>query len=362
MTLFSRRTAFFGSLAFFVGSSLLFSANSLPAAPPEEFEEPGGLVWFIGTVEQVVDGVPTIDLGEVHTLRRADEGETFTPRKGAKDSTPDLRLPRECTVTAIRYSDNHFSPLGVMEVSLSSPTWCQMKKPASFTPEVGDLVMFVAAPGNLGSGDAIRDSFIRHRIVSNSRENRYSTVRELIEANTLQRVIEKQPNWIEGRRRIAGFIRSPSVTKEMHARLKPFINQIMAFQDYQDRGVDVAQVTSEAWAIVLEKLRYTTVSTDVKMKQVDDDAVAKPIATETSVDPGQLITVRRIVDESMFQRSSEERNTLAAICATLLYTKTSNERQWMSQQLAKSQFPALRDQEQTLVDMEAIMRRVRQTE
>ena len=228
--------------------------------------------------------------------------------------------------------------------------------------EVGDLVMFVDAPGNLGSGDAIRDSFIRHRIVSNSCGNRYSTVRELVEADTLQRVIEKQPNWIEGKRRIAGFIRSPSVTKEMDARLKPFVNQILTFQDYQDRGVDVAQVTSEAWASVLEKLRYTKESTDTNMQEGDGDAVAEPIATETTVDPGQLITVRRLVDESMFQRFPEERNTMAVICATLLYTKTSNERQWIAQQLAKSQFPVLGDQEQPLIDMEAIMRRVRQTE
>ena len=362
MTFLSRRTAVFGSLAFLVGSASLYSANALTAAPPDEIEEPAGLVWFIGTVEQVVDGVPTIDLGEVHTLRRADEGEPFKARKGANDSTPDLRLPRLCTVAAIRYRDNHFSPLGVLEVSLSNPTWCQMKKPASFTPEVGDLVMFVAAPGDLGSGDAIRDSFIRHRIVSNSSGNRYSTVRELVEADTLQRVIERQPNWVEGKRRIAGVIRSPSVTKEMHARLKPFFNQIITFQDYQDRGVDVAQVTSESWGKVLEQLRYTKESTDTKMKEVNGEAVAEPIVTESTVDPGQLITVRSLVDKSLFQRFPEERNTMAVICATLLYTKTSNERQWIAQQLAKSQFPVLGDQEQPLIDMEAIMRRVRQTE
>ncbi|MBC7968469.1 MAG: hypothetical protein H7Z17_21395 [Fuerstia sp.] len=362
MTFTSRRTALFGSLALLVGSAMLCSAKALPAAPPAEIEEPAGLVWFIGTVEQVVEGVPTIDLGEVHTLRRADQAASFKSRKGANDSTPDLRLPAECTVATIRYSDNHFTPLGVMEVSFSNPTWCQMKKPASFTSEVGDLVMFVAAPGNLGSGDAIRDSFIRHRIVSNSSGNRYSTVRELVEADTLQRVMERQPSWVEGKRRIAGVIRSPSVTKQMHTRLKPFVNQIMAFQEYQDRGVDVAQVTSEAWASVLEKLRYTKESTDTNIKEIDGDAVAQPIVTENTVDPGKLITVRRLVDESMFQRFPEERNTMAVICATLLYTKTSNERQWIAQQFAKSQFPGLGRQEQALIDMEAIMRRVRQTE
>ncbi|MEJ7592699.1 MAG: hypothetical protein WKF77_14210 [Planctomycetaceae bacterium] len=138
----------------------------------------------------------------------------------------------------------------------------------------------------------------------------------------------------------------------------------MTFQDYQDRGVNVADVTSESWRNVLDELRYRNESTDTKMQEVDADgnAAATPIVTENTVDPGQLVTVRRVVDESMFQRFPEERNTIAAICATLLYTKTSNERQWMAQQLARSQFSALGNQEQTLIDMEAIMRRVRQTE
>ena len=46
-----------------------YPANCLEAVPSEEIEETEGLVWFIGTVEQVIDGVPLIDLGEVHTLR-----------------------------------------------------------------------------------------------------------------------------------------------------------------------------------------------------------------------------------------------------------------------------------------------------
>ena len=364
MTFLSRRMAVFGSCGLVVGGAMFWTANCLQAAPPDDIEEPAGLVWFIGTVEQVVDGVPLIALGEVHTLRTAKEGAPFKSNSGATDSRELYRLPGESTVAAIRHRDNHFSPLGVMEVSFSNPTWSQMKKPVSFTPEIGDLVMFVESPGNLGSGDAIRDAFFRHRIVANSSGNRYSTVRESIEADTLQRVIEKQPNWVEGNRRIAGVIRSPSVTKDMHTRLKPFMNQIMTFQEYQDRGVNVGDVTSEPWRNVLEELRSRKESTDTKMQEVDGDpgVAAEPIVTESTVDPGQLVTVRRVVDEAMFQRFPEERNTIAAICAALLYTKTSNERQWMAQELAKSQFPALSNQEQTLIDMEAIMRRVRQTE
>ncbi|MEJ7592698.1 MAG: hypothetical protein WKF77_14205 [Planctomycetaceae bacterium] len=177
MTLLSRRKAVLGSCGLIAGVAMLWTANCLQAAPPDDIEEPEGLVWFIGTVEQVVDGVPLIDLGEVHTLRAAAEGEPFRSKSRPTDVNDLYRRPRESTVAAIRNRDNHFSPLGVMEVSFSNPTWSQMKKPTSFTPEIGDLVMFVESPGNLGSGDAIRDAFIRHRIVANSSGNRYSTVR-----------------------------------------------------------------------------------------------------------------------------------------------------------------------------------------
>ncbi len=338
MTFLSRRRAVFGSVTLLVGAVMLSRADRLSAAPPADIEEPVGLVWFIGTVEQVVDGVPLIDLGEVHTLR-----------KGSM-------------VTVIRYRDSHFAPLGVLEIRFSNPGWCQTETPVSFAAEVGDLVMFVEAPGDLGSGDAIRDGFIRHRIVTNANRNRYSTARELIEADTLQRVIEKQPKWVEGKRRIAGVIRSPSVTKDLHTRLKPFINQILTFQDYQDQGVDIAEVTSAPWQDVLAELRHRKELIEISTPGEGLDTAAEPIVTENTVDQGQLVTVRRLVDVSMFQRFAEERNTIAAICAALLYTKTSNERQWMSQQLAKSQFPALSNQEQTLIDMEAIMRQMRKTE
>ena len=338
MTFFPRRTAVFGSVGLLAGCAVFLSENCVSAAPPEAPEEPAGLVWFIGTVEQVVDGVPLIDLGEVQSLRRGS------------------------MVAAIRYRDNHFAPLGVLEIRNSHPTWCQTKKPDSFAAEVGDLVMFVESPGDLGSGDAIRDGFIRHRIVANSNGNRYSTIRDSIEADTLQRVTEKQPNWVEGKRRIAGVIRSPSVTKDMHTRLKPFMSQMLTFQDYQDRGVNVALVTSEPWQNVLKGLRSRKELTNTRVQDADPDAVAEPIVTQNTVDESQLVAVRRVVDESMFQRFPEERNTIAVICAALLYTKTSNERQWIGQQLAKSQFPSLSNQEQTLIDMESIMRRIRKTE
>lgn len=338
MTSNSRRSEFFCSVGLVIASAMLCRATCLQAAPQEVIEEPEGLVWFLGTVEQVVDGAALIDLGEVQTLRQGS------------------------AVAAIRYRNNHFSPLGVLEVRVSHPTWCQTEKPGSFTPEIGDLVMFVESPGDMGSGDAIRDGFIRHRIVANANNNRYSTLRDSIEADTLQRVIEKQPRWMKGKRRIAGVIRSPSVAREMYIRLKPFMNQILLFQDYEDRGVDVAQITPESWQNVLEELRYRKETAHTETHEIDATAADESIVTENSVDQGQLLAVRRAVDESMFQRFPEERNTIAVICGTLLYTKTSNERQWIGQQLDQSQFPALSNQEQTLLDMEAIMRRVRKPE
>ncbi len=334
----SRRTAIFGSMGLFVGSPLLWWANGIQAAPPQDIEEPEGLVWFFGTVEQVVDGVALIDLGEVHALRQG-------------------RM-----LASIRYRDNHFTPLGILEVHASHPTWCQTDKPAFFTPEVGDLVISIEAPGDLGDGDAIRDGFIRHRIVTNANGNRYSTMRDTIEADMLQRMIEKQAGWVKANRRIAGVIRSSSVTTEISTRLKPFIKQIFLFQNYENQGVDVAQVIPDAWRDVLQQLRYRKQSSDIKTPLGDPEASEQPIATEHAVNPSLLVAVRRVVAETMFQRFPEEQHTIAVICAALLYTKTSNERQWIAQQFSQSQFPRLSDQEQTLIDVEAIMRRVRKTE
>ena len=239
-----------------------------------------------------------------------------------------------------------------------------MERPTSFSPEVGDIVMFVAAPGELGSGERIRDSFIRHRLVANSNRNRYSTMRKSIEANALQSIVDKQPNWVRGQRRIAGVVRSASVTNDSYVRLKPFINQIMMFQDYQDQGVQVSQVTSGPWQGLLNELRYKkdAFETSPEVSAEGDAAEAGPaIATENKVNPEMLVTVQRVVNDAMFERFPEERDVIAVVCATLLQTKTSNERQWMGQQLTKSQFPQLGNQDQVLIDMEGVMRIVRKT-
>jgi hypothetical protein len=321
-----------------LGFAIFLPPDRAGAVPPEEFKEPAGLVWFVGTVEQVVDDVPLIDLGEVHTLR-----------DGFK-------------VAAVRYRDNHFLPLGVLEVKHSHPTWCQMLPSTAFTSEVGDLVVFVEAPGDLGAGDAIRDSFIRHRIVANANRNRYSTTRDFIEANELQNVIEKQPAWTEGNRQVAGTIRSPTVTRDTLNHFRLFMTQILLFQDYEDQGVDVAQVTSESWSLILSALRRREESPEAVSTVFAEISSADAVDTEAETEPDRSMAVVREVNDLMFEQSQEERNLIAAICATLLQTKSSNERQWMIQQLAKSQFPFLARQEQVAIDMETIMRRVRKTE
>ena len=345
---------------------LLLAPCSTKAAPFQQIEEPSGLVWFIGTVEQFNDGIPIIDLGEVHTLRTPGEAIPFAVELGGAGAKRVEELPPGCRVVVVRNRNNRFSPLGVMNVQFTYPTWSEMERPTSFSPEVGDIVMFVGAPGELGSGETIRDAFIRHRLIANSNRNRYSTMRESIEANALQGIVEKQPTWVKGQRRIAGVIRSASVTKDSYGRLKPFINQIMMFQDYQDQGVQVSNVTTGAWQSVLDELRFKKDVFEPSPKETasaqTEIAEAGPaIATENKVDPDILVAVQRVVNESMFERFAEERDVIAVVCATLLQTKTSNERQWMGQQLTKSQFPELSNQEQVLIDMESVMRIVRKT-
>jgi len=334
MITISRRTAIYQTLRMALCLGLMAVTNVLSAAPFEE-KEPTGLVWFIGTIEQVVDGIPLIDLGEVHTLRQGSN------------------------VAVVRYRDSHFTPLGLLEITHSDPTWCQTRKPTSFEPEVGDLVMFVKSPGDLGTGERMQDGFIRHRVVVNSNRNRYSTVRDTVEADTMQRLIEQQPAWVKDDRRVAGTVRSPTVTRDMGTRLTPFMTQIMSFQDYEDLGVDVAHVTSDAWKVVLDELRHRKDSDDPEAEEPAVQVVQESTEADAHAASAAHITVRRLVDQSLFERFPEERNVIAVICAALLRTKTSNERQWVSQQFSKTQFPALGNQEQMLVDVEAIMRQVR---
>ena len=90
-------------------------------ANADELEVPlerTGIVYSIGHVESVINRGAVIDLGDAHTLRVAE------------------------SVALIRQTENYFTPVGILRISETYPTFCHAH-PSSVKPQNGDIVIFI---------------------------------------------------------------------------------------------------------------------------------------------------------------------------------------------------------------------------
>ena len=309
-----------------------------------DIRDGAGIVWFVGSVLPDNPGRARIDLGDAHALSEGDALAVFRAR------------------------DNHFVPMGTIRVSQSLATWSIPAATARFKLETGDRVAYVRTLHQLGTGPAFLDHFLRQQIVKTSHRNGYSTVRQLEEADVLERFLIRQPRWQRNQEHIAGTILSSSVSRKDLQEMQPLLNQVMKFQDYQSLGVPIEQTTGAAWTSVLKTLTPADIELfdSIEFTAITADDGNKPAETDPIADSAestkQIGAIRRHVDALLFLRQPEERNVVTIICAALEKAQPQNERQWYSLQLRGTQFAALADEKQLLDEFELVMRRVRAEE
>jgi hypothetical protein len=250
----------------------------------------------------------------------------------------------------------------------SLATWSIPASTIRFEPETGDRVIYVRTLSQLGTAESFLDGFLRLQIVKTSRQNGYSTLQQLEEADVLESFVKRQPRWQRNQEHIAGTIRSSSISRKDLEEMQPLLNQVMKFQDYRSLGVSIEQAAGAEWQSVLMTLTPAPVVVFDSIERSVNEAEAKAPATgdNPAGDSGEslksVVAIRRHVEALLFLRSPEERNVVTMICAALEKAQPRNERQWYSLQLRSTQFAALAEEKQLLDEFEAVMRRVRADE
>lgn len=297
---------------------------------------PAGLVYFIGSVERVINGFAIIDLGEVHLMRSQLKLAAFRPR------------------------DDHFTPLGTLTVLNTHPSWSQMDHAAGFVPAVGDLIVSIETVGNIGTTDRLRDRFLARRQIIDSGRNSYNTVRDQEIADSLQAYAGQQPRWVSERMGVVGTVFGDSYAAGKNSRLENILNQINQFRRLQAQQIPVSTAAGQEWSTVMEPLQGPIEAsirpTMVRLgrRSVMPQQVAEPVG------PMPIHDIRRLVETKMFERNHEEQAIAAAMCLFLLKSSIRDEATWLRMELARSQFPKLAKDQQYQLDIAGVLRILRE--
>jgi hypothetical protein len=316
-----------------------------PAAVAQLADDNTSLVWIAGTVTGIHTGQAEFDLGDVHAL-------TFGQ-----------------SVAVFRSVDDHYEPVGVLEIEATGPTSSVARRTRTVPVQAGDRVLTCRTLRQLGPSDEFRDDFLKRQLLTRGDRNRYSNFLAGEEAATLHRYSRRQPKWFRDSQPVAGMIRSVSISENELQDLQPLLSQILLIQEYELDGVPVDQALSLQWNLVLAALDVRNRDLFTAAGATVDPVVAsdvEPAAEPATAEPGseeppvRVDAIRRLVNERMFDRPREQRQ-LAVLLGTALETlEPRYEDIWLGQQLAKTQFPSVADEAEWLRDFRNVMERVRQ--
>lgn len=305
-----------------------------------------GVIEFFGTIRLQEGNHPIIDLGDAHGLHEANE------------------------VAIFRAEDMHFRPLGSFRIEESFATHSIPEVPSGIELRDGDRVVYVKTLGQMGTGGAFRESFLRQQLIKTAERNSYSTFRQQDEADSLQRYVSLQPRWVRNRKHFAGRMRSPTVTVQAADDMIPVLSQVQLLQHYHSLGILIDRNIGRNWLAVMNALRPEpeVVFGEPRLTNATTkEASSKASAATQPPEPIDVIErraerLRREADNILFTRSAEERNVAVIILAALYVEKPRNERQWIIDQVRVSQFPSLSVNDQFIEDLLKILKRVRTSE
>lgn len=307
--------------------------DSVAHSADVELDRPG-LVYCIGRIEQVHKGSALIDLGDAQTLT-ADE-----------------------SVAVVRPTNGHYTPLGVIRIAETYPTFCRAYRSTYFEPKIGDVVMFVRQFSDLKPGGQHSIEFTKQQMIKKSGQNAYSTRRRTDVARALYDYEKNQPGWGRSRSDVVGYLNGASFAEGGEKQLKPLLNQLDMLRRHYRVGRNSLPAAGSAWVSVMSVLFGRTVVAQHESAQkivVEDE---QQFADE---EKGPAIRdVQRAVRDELFDRSQEEQNLFSFIVATALEQSPKKFDLWLQQQVEQSQFPELADEDVVLDVVKAIVRKLRE--
>ena len=323
-----------------VTAVILLSRNAV-AQTEADVINGAGIVWFAGNVISDSDEATRIDLGDVHGILEGDRLAAFRP------------------------GNNHYTPLGTIQIVESHNTWSRPGDVSSISLKKGDIILGIRTLRQIGTGRELQEAFLERQLVRSSNRNSYSTLREEQSARILRGLVRRQSRWIRELKPIAGQVRSDSFSVENFQKIQPLLNQIRRFQEFRATGVPMDRCLGKEWNSVLATLTPEAEPTATAVA----DAKPQPStpAAEATTQPDSLKSeletridlVREETSQVLFDRFPEERNVAIVLGSVIDLESPRNEPLWISLELSRSQFPELAEDREMLQELPEILKRVR---
>lgn len=318
----------------FALSACALTAVCEQTANADELEVPlerTGIVYSIGHVESVINRGAVIDLGDAHTLRV------------------------EESVALIRQTENYFTPVGILRISETYPTFCHAHPSPTVKPQKGDIVIFIREFSDLRTPKVYREEFLQRQLIKNSGSNGYSTRRRSDTAMALLTYTKSQPKWEKSKSNILGYMNGSSFAGGGETSIKRLLNQINMFREHYRAGRNSLPASGRGWTQVMNVLAGKTATLQHNSTQVEnaDDEFQDEVAGPSIRD------IKRAVAESLFDRTVEERNLLSYMVATALEDSPRKLELWLRQQAEQSQFPTLSSEDVVLDVIQNLIREFR---
>lgn len=287
-----------------------------------------GIVYVIGQVRQVINRAGLVDLGDAHTVRRAER------------------------LAVIRRVRDHYVPVGVVSVNETHPTFCVLNPSPRVSVEVGDIVMTVREFSELTPPAQHQRHFIEQQIVKNSGANGYSTRLRRDTAATLLKYGRSQPRWEKQTSQILGYLNGASFSDGREKSVSRLIRHInMLRRDYRE-GRNSIELMGNEWISVMDVLFGRTAKSQHAASQVGDAGADDGFADEGPTPRD----IARIVDEKLFDRNRQERLLFKYIVAAALERSPRKLDLWVRQKAEQSQFIRLETEDVVLDVVRRIIR------
>ena len=149
------KTSFRSATSFAAALAVLALATANPVVAQEVDLYRSGLLYGLGTVEDVNRGSAIVDVGQTQTLKVDDR------------------------IVLIRQVSTYFIPVGVLAIRETYPTFSRTESSRRVQPREGDIALFVREFQQMRPAPQYEGDLIRQRLIQNSGTNRSSSRRQL---------------------------------------------------------------------------------------------------------------------------------------------------------------------------------------
>ena len=291
-----------------------------------------GLLYGMGTVEQVSRGSAIIDVGQAQTLKVDDR------------------------VVLIRQVSTYYVPVGVLPIRETYPTFSRTGAVRGVAPQENDIVLFVREFQQIRPARQYESDLIRQRMIQNSGTNRSSSRRRLDAAMSMLEYRRNFGKWEKSNDTVVGYLAGASFAGDRRKSLDVLLSHIGMMREVHRGGYDGLAAAGPGWEAVVKELSGPTVlKAYEEAKQAAEEA-----KDEFTIDDGPSIRdIRRTISSKFYDRLDEEKNLFSFLVASILEISPRNEDFWFQRQIGQSQFPGITEEEVVREQLQIILQELR---